>query len=84
MEARLGVAEHLAACIDDPRTPDCIQHSLAAMLRFRPLMIAAAYEDGNDACSLLGSAARPASALPQPRCAPTQRVTHSGTAATLF
>lgn len=52
VEARLGVAERLAACIDDPRTPERIQHSLAEMLRFRLLMIAAGYEDGNDADSL--------------------------------
>jgi hypothetical protein len=52
VEARLGVAERLAGCIDDPRAPDRIQHSLADMLRFRLLMIAAGYEDGNDAGSL--------------------------------
>jgi len=52
VEARLGVAHRLAACIDDPRAPDRIQHSLADMLRFRLLMIAAGYEDGNDADSL--------------------------------
>jgi hypothetical protein len=52
VEARLGVAGRLAACIDDPRAPERIQHSLAEMLRFRLLMIAAGYEDGNDADSL--------------------------------
>ena len=52
VEARFGVAERLAACIDDPRAPDRIRHSLAEMLRFRLLMIAAGYEDGNDADSL--------------------------------
>ena len=52
MEERLGIARRLAACIDDPRAPDRIQHSLADMLRFRLLMIAAGYEDGNDASSL--------------------------------
>jgi hypothetical protein len=52
VEERLGVARRLAECIDDPRTPDRIQHSLAEMLRFRLLMIAAGYEDGNDADSL--------------------------------
>jgi hypothetical protein len=52
VEARLGVAERLAACIDDPRAPERIQHSFADMLRFRLLMIAAGYEDGNDADSL--------------------------------
>lgn len=52
VEARLGVAERLAACIDDPRAPERIQHSFAEMLRFRLLMIAAGYEDGNDADNL--------------------------------
>lgn len=52
VEARLGVAQRLAACIDDPRAPERIRHSLAEMLRFRLLMIAAGYEDGNDADSL--------------------------------
>jgi hypothetical protein len=52
VEARLGVAVRLAGCIDDPRAPERIQHSLAEMLRFRLLMIAAGYEDGNDADSL--------------------------------
>jgi hypothetical protein len=28
VEARLGVAERLAACIDDPRAPERIQHAL--------------------------------------------------------
>ena len=32
--------------------PERIQHSLADMLRFRLLMIAAGHEDGNDADSL--------------------------------
>lgn len=52
VENRLGVAQRLAACIDDRRAPERIQHSLAEMLRFRLLMIAAGYEDGNDADSL--------------------------------
>jgi len=52
VEERLGVARRLAACIDDPRAPERIQHSLTDMLRFRILMIAAGYEDGNDADSL--------------------------------
>jgi hypothetical protein len=41
VEERLGVARRLAACIEDPRSPERIQHSLAEMLRFRLLMIAA-------------------------------------------
>lgn len=52
VEGRLRVAERLAACIDDPRAPERIRHGLAEMLRFRLLMIAAGYEDGNDADGL--------------------------------
>src|SRR3712207_3902099 len=49
VERRLGIADRLAACIDDPRSPERIQRAPAAILRFRMLMIAAGYEDGNDA-----------------------------------
>src|SRR5215218_10140104 len=49
VERRYGIADRLAACINDPRSPERIQHALAAILRFRMLMIAAGYEDGNDA-----------------------------------
>ena len=52
VEQRLRVADRLAACIKDPRSPDQITHSLADIIRFRLLMIAAGYEDGNDASSL--------------------------------
>jgi hypothetical protein len=52
VEGRLRVAERLAACIDDPRAPERVRHGLAEMLRFRLLMIAAGYEDGNDADGL--------------------------------
>lgn len=52
VEQRLRVAERLAACIDDPRAPDQITHTLAEIIRFRLLMIGAGYEDGNDASSL--------------------------------
>src|SRR5664279_1269168 len=52
VEQRLRVADRLAACIQDPRSPDQITHSLADIIRFRLLMIAAGYEDGNDASSL--------------------------------
>ena len=33
--------ERLARCIDDPRAPERIQHTLAEMIRFRALLIAA-------------------------------------------
>jgi hypothetical protein len=51
-EQRLRVADRLAGCIKDPRSPDLITHSLTDIIRFRLLMIAAGYEDGNDASSL--------------------------------
>jgi hypothetical protein len=52
VEARLDVAERLAACITDPRAPGQLTHRLAEIVRFRLLMIAAGYEDGNDATHL--------------------------------
>ena len=52
VEQRLRVADRLAGCIEDPRAPDQITHTLADIIRFRLLMIAAGYEDGNDANSL--------------------------------
>ena len=52
VERRLGIAGRLAACIDDPRAPERVRHGIAAILRFRMLMIAAGYEDGNDADAL--------------------------------
>lgn len=36
----------------DPRDPAKVQHSLSDIIRFRIMMIAAGYEDGNDAASL--------------------------------
>ena len=52
IERRLSVADRLAACIEDPRDPDSTVHTLADIIRFRLLMIAAGYEDGNDADTL--------------------------------
>ena len=52
IEQRLKVAERLAACIDDPRDPANTVHTIADIIRFRLLMIAAGYEDGNDATCL--------------------------------
>jgi hypothetical protein len=52
VEKRLRVADRFAACIKDPRAPDQITHTLADIIRFRLLMIAAGYEDGNDASGL--------------------------------
>src|SRR3954462_5822891 len=52
VEQRLRVADRFASCIEDPRAPDQITHTLADIIRFRLLMIAAGYEDGNDAAGL--------------------------------
>ena len=52
IERRLSVADRLAVCIDDPRDPESTVHTLSDIVRFRLLMIAAGYEDGNDATGL--------------------------------
>ena len=52
IKRRLGVADRLAGCLKDPRAPERIGHRLADIIRFRMLMIAAGYEDGNDADAL--------------------------------
>lgn len=52
IEQRLGIADRLAGCMADTRAPERVVHSVADILRFRMLMIAAGYEDGNDAGSL--------------------------------
>jgi Transposase DDE domain group 1 len=52
VERRLGIAERLAACIEDPRAPARVRHSLADMIRYRMLLIAAGYPDGNDCDAL--------------------------------
>jgi hypothetical protein len=52
IERRLGIADRLAGCLNDPRAPEQVLHQLADIIRFRLLMIAAGYEDGNDATAL--------------------------------
>src|ERR1700739_968451 len=52
IERRLGIADRFAACLKDPRMPERVVHRLAEITRFRMLMIAAGYEDGNDADAL--------------------------------
>ena len=52
IENCLGIADRLAACVVDPRMAERVVHRVADILRFRMLMIAAGYEDGNDADSL--------------------------------
>ena len=52
VENCLRVAARFAACIEDPRAPDQITHTLAQIICFRLLMIAAGYVDGNEASDL--------------------------------
>jgi Transposase DDE domain group 1 len=52
IERRLGIADRLAGCLDDPRASAQVTHQLADIIRFRLFMIAAGYEDGNDATAL--------------------------------
>ena len=54
VEQRLRIAERLAACLEDPRDPERVRHELAEMIRYRALLIAAGYPDGND-CDALKS-----------------------------
>src|SRR3954452_21882650 len=48
IERRLGLAERLARCIEDPRSPERVHHTVPEMIRFRVLLIAAGYPDAND------------------------------------
>ncbi|MBK4723064.1 transposase [Azospirillum sp. YIM DDC1] len=41
IDRRLGICERLADCIEDTRAPERVRHSLAEMIRFRALLIAA-------------------------------------------
>src|SRR6266704_2953862 len=52
IEQRLGIAERLADCIEDPRAPERVRHDLSEMIRYRALLIAAGYPDGNDCDAL--------------------------------
>lgn len=54
IDRRLGICERLAHCIEDPRAPERLQHTLTEMIRFRALLIAAGYPDAND-CDALRS-----------------------------
>ena len=51
-ERRLGLADRLAKCLRDPRAPERVWRRPTEIIRFRMLMIAAGYEDGNDADAL--------------------------------
>jgi Transposase DDE domain group 1 len=52
VERRLELAERLARCLTDPRSPDRVRHTLAEMIRFRTLLIAAGYPDADDCDAL--------------------------------
>ncbi|HET6522322.1 MAG TPA: IS1380 family transposase [Geminicoccaceae bacterium] len=52
VERRLGIAERLARCLADPRDPGRVHHTIAEMIRFRVLLIAAGYPDANDCDAL--------------------------------
>ncbi len=49
VERRHDLTGLLASCLTDLRDPGKVQHSLEDFIRFRMMMIAAGYEDGNDA-----------------------------------
>ena len=49
IEQRLGLSGSLASCLDDPRDPAKTRHLLKDIIRFRAMMVAGGYEDGNDA-----------------------------------
>ena len=52
VERRLGIAERLARCLTDPRSPERVHYTVAEMIRFRVLLIAAGYPDANDCDAL--------------------------------
>jgi hypothetical protein len=47
-----GSPVRLADCIEDRRAPERVRHTLAEMIRYRALLIAAGYPDGNDCDAL--------------------------------
>jgi hypothetical protein len=51
-ERRLKLADRLARCLTDPRSPERVHHTLTEMIRFRMLLIAAGYPDANDCDAL--------------------------------
>jgi hypothetical protein len=57
IERRLRIAERLARCIEDPRSPRRVHQTLAEMIRFRVLLIAVGYPDANDCDALRGDPA---------------------------
>ena len=76
VERRLGIAERLARCLSDPRSPGRVHHTLAEMIRFRVLLIAAGYPDANDCDALRADPAFKMALAGHPRagrtCAPSR------------
>lgn len=52
IDRRADLAGLVAKCLTDPRAPGKVRHSLKDIIRFRIMMIAARYEDCNDAAEL--------------------------------
>lgn len=52
LDQQLDLTAQVAACIEDGRLPERIQHPLLALVRQRVYQIAAGYEDANDATLL--------------------------------
>ena len=52
IERRDGLAGLSVSCLKDLRDPSRVRHDLEDIIRFRFMMIAAGYEDGNDAAEL--------------------------------
>ena len=48
VERKLGILRQLAACFDDHRDPDLIEHSVPELIRQRVYALALGYEDLND------------------------------------
>ena len=78
IEQRLGIAERLAECIEDPRAPERVRHGLAEMIRYRALLIAAGCPR---ATTTAGASSRSTSTRPlrpsrwRSSCAPAKRRT---------
>jgi hypothetical protein len=54
VDQALGLTAQMAACVDDPRQPGKVRHSVHDLFRQRVFSIAAGYEDCNDADRLRG------------------------------
>ena len=52
LDEGLGLTERLAGCLDDPRHPSRIRHSVHEILRQRIYGLALGYEDANDSARL--------------------------------